>query len=123
MLLGLMLIRLALRAIQGTPPYSQPLPAVSRIIGAVVHLALYGVLVAMPVVGWLGTAASGYPVQFFDWTLPGLIAKDPAVGERLMGLHGLLGWVLIVLIVLHVAAGMRHWLLLKDGVMKRMSLF
>jgi L-lysine 2,3-aminomutase len=34
-------------------------------------------------VGWLATAAGGYPVQFFAWTLPGLIAKDKALSETL----------------------------------------
>jgi cytochrome b561 len=77
----------------------------------------------LPVVGWLATAAGGYPVQFFAWKLPGLIAKDPALSETLFQLHGILGWAFLALLALHIAGAMRHWLIKRDGVMRRMSLF
>ena len=73
--------------------------------------------------GWLATAAGGYPVQFFDLNLPGLIGKDRALAETLFWLHGLLGWLIIGLIAVHVGAAMMHWLVKRDGVMARMSLF
>lgn len=80
-------------------------------------------LVAMPVIGWLATAAGGYPVEFFGWTLPGIIGKDQALSESLFFVHGVVGWALLGLIVLHVAGALRHWLVKRDGVMARMSLF
>jgi cytochrome b561 len=83
---------------------------------------LYVALLAMPILGLLATAAGGYPVQFFEWTLPGLIGKDKALSDTLFWLHGLVGWVLLGLILLHVGAAMRHWLIKRDGVMARMSL-
>lgn len=122
LMLGLMVLRLALRLGLGAPPYQQPLAAWQRAASRTVHGLFYVVLLAMPVVGWLGTAAGGFPVQFFGWELPGLIGKDEALGKTLFQIHGWLGWVLIGLILIHVAAALMHWLIQRDGVMERMSL-
>jgi cytochrome b561 len=123
LMLGLMVLRLGLRLTIGAPLYRQPLPAWQRVASRTVHGLFYAILLAMPVVGWLGTAAGGYPVQFFGWTLPGLIGKDEELGKALFQLHGWLGWILIGLILIHVAAALMHWLIQRDGVMERMSLF
>jgi cytochrome b561 len=62
-------------------------------------------------------------VQFFDMRLPGLIGKDKALGEALFQLHSMIGWLILGLIVVHVAGALRHKLVKRDGVMARMSLF
>ncbi|MCU0935604.1 MAG: cytochrome b [Gammaproteobacteria bacterium] len=123
LVLALMILRVALRVVLGAPPYARPLPAFQRVASHAVHGLLYLTLLAMPVVGWLATAAGGYPVQFFDWTLPGLLAKDKALAETLFWLHGTLGWVIIGLLAVHIGAALMHWLVKRDGVMGRMSLF
>ena len=120
--LALMILRLGLRLALGAPPYPQPLTGFERAASRMVHGLFYVALLAMPILGWLATAAGGYPVQFFNMTLPGLIGKDKALGETLFWLHGLVGWLLLGLIVLHVSAAMMHWLVKRDGVMARMSL-
>lgn len=122
MILALMLLRLALRLSLGAPPYRPPLASFERVASRLVHGLLYVALLAMPVIGWLATAAGGYPVQFFGWNLPGFIGKDEALSETLFALHGFVGWAILGLIVLHVAGALRHWLIKRDGVMARMSL-
>jgi len=123
LILALMTLRLGLRLTLGTPRYASPLTGFERMASRAVHGLLYLVLLALPVLGWLATAAGGYPVQFFAWTLPGLIAKDKALSEALFQFHGILGWVLLALLALHIGAALRHWLFKGDGVMARMSLF
>ena len=123
LILALMTLRLVLRLILGAPPPVPTLTSFERLASQAVQAAMYLVLLAMPLVGWLATAAGGYPVQFFAWTLPGLIAKDPALSEKLFELHGLLGWALLALLALHIGGALRHWLVKRDGVMRRMSLF
>ena len=122
LLLVLMTLRLIVRLVRGTPPPAPTLTPFERIASRAVHDLLYLILLALPIVGWLATAAGGYPVQFFAWTLPGLIAKDPALSETLFQLHGALGWVLLALLALHIAGALMHWLIKRDGVMRRMSL-
>ena len=104
-------------------PHRPPLAGFERVASRAVHDLFYVALLAMPVIGWLATAAGGYPVQFFGWTLPGFIGKDKELSETLFTIHGVIGWVILGLVVLHVAGAMRHWLIKRDGVMARMSLF
>ncbi len=121
-ILALMILRLALRLTLGVPHYRPPLPGFERVASRLVHGLFYVALLAMPVIGWLATAAGGYPVQFFGWALPGFIGKDKDLSETLFSLHSFVGWVILGLIVLHVGGAMRHWLIKRDGVMARMSL-
>jgi cytochrome b561 len=118
-----MFLRLGFRLILGAPPYQQSLSGFERAASQTVHGLFYVALLVMPILGLLATAAGGYPVQFFDWTLPGLLAKDKALAETLFWLHGVLGWVIIGLLAVHIGAALMHWLVKRDGVMGRMSLF
>lgn len=123
LILALMALRLVLRLTLGAPPPVPTLTWFERLASQVVHALIYLVLLAQPIVGWLATAAGGYPVQFFAWTLPGLIAKDTDLSENLFQLHGVLGWALLALLALHIGAAIMHGYLKRDGVMRRMSLF
>lgn len=123
LILGLMLLRLVLRLRLGAPAKLESLTPMERRLSTGVQHLLYAALIALPVLGWLATAAGGFPVEFFNWTLPGLIAKDPALSETLFTLHGLTALAVAGLLALHIAGALRHWLVKKDGVMQRMSLF
>jgi cytochrome b561 len=121
LVLILTIIRVALRRAFPPPTYTPPLTATVRVVSRATHLLMYLLLLGMPIGGWLATAAGGYPVQFFDWELPGLIGKNEALSERLFQFHGIGGLILAALLVLHVGAALRHWMR-KDGIMRRMSL-
>lgn len=121
LLLLLMVLRVALRVATPPPAYDPPLTGVERLVGGGTHLLLYLLLIAMPIVGWLATAAGGYPVEFFDWELPGFIGKNEALSEQLFELHGLAGLIVLALLVLHIGAAIKHWRQ-KDGIMQRISL-
>jgi len=122
-LLGLMTLRLIVKLIQGRPEYDPPLPRFNKSASAAVHGLLYVALLVQPVLGWLATAAGGFPVEFFSSKLPGLIGKDKALSETLYGLHGAVGWTIIALIAIHVGAALMHAFVKRDTVMQRMSLF
>ncbi|HUS54945.1 MAG TPA: cytochrome b, partial [Thermohalobaculum sp.] len=122
-LLGLMTVRLVLKLMHGRPDYDPPLPRFNKSASAAVHGLLYVALLVQPVLGWLATAAGGFPVEFFSTKLPGLIAKDPALSKTLYGLHGSVGWLILTLITIHVGAALMHRYVKRDTVMSRMSLF
>ena len=120
-----MLVRIAVKLRLGKPGYAAPLKPVERIASNAIHGMLYLALVAMPVLGWLATGAGGFPVEFFEWKLPGILNKADHghLYKTLMWWHGVVGWVILVCLVLHIAGAMKHWLIDRDGVMGRMSLF
>jgi cytochrome b561 len=122
-LLGLMTLRIVLKLTLGQPEYDPPLPSFNKSASAAVHGLIYVALLVQPVLGWLATAAGGFPVEFFSYKLPGLISKDPELSKTLYGLHGSVGWLLIVLITIHIGAALMHRYVKRDTVMHRMSLF
>ena len=122
LILGLMVLRLALRVVHGAPPAPSTLSPRVATAAHATHLAFYGLLILMPVVGWAATAAGGFPVEFFSATLPPLIGKNEALSAILFRVHALLGLAIAAFVLLHVAAALRHWLVLKDGVMRRITL-
>jgi cytochrome b561 len=117
----LTILRILLRRRSPAPPYDPPLGGLERMVGTGLQWLLNLLLIGLPIGGWIATAASGYPVQFFGITLPGLIGENKELGEMLFGYHGIGGLVLAFLVLIHVAAGLKHWRL-KDGVMTRISL-
>jgi cytochrome b561 len=123
LILGFMVLRLLARIGFGKPAYAQPLPAPQRIASGIVHWLFYVVLLAMPVLGWMATASGGYPVHLFNIELPGLIGRNKELSDQLFLLHRYTAYVLIGLIVLHVAGALYHWRVRRDEVMQRMSLF
>lgn len=88
------------------------------------HASLYILMLAVPVTGWLMSSASGFPVVYFGaLTLPDLVAKDKALADTLKLLHYALNKTLLLLIVLHVAAALKHHVIDRDNILARMLPF
>ena len=120
LILALMFLRLAARIRWGKPAHVPPLKSWERIASSATHHGLYACLFAMPILGWAATAAGGYPVEFFEWRLPGLLSKNEALSRTLFSLHGAVGFLTLVLAAVHIAGALKHALLDRDGVMGRM---
>jgi cytochrome b561 len=119
-LLSLMLFRLGWRLLHPAPP----LPALPRWQACAAkanHAALYATLIVMPLAGYLGSVFSGYPVKWFGMTLPAWGSKMPAVKDLMSEIHLVASFMLLTLVVVHVAAALMHaWR--GDGVLARMTL-
>ncbi len=119
--LALTAARVAWRLAHRPPPLPADLSAIERAAAHLTHWALYALLIVMPVTGWM--MVSGAKRRALDWfgivDVPYLpIAPDLAgVGHEA---HEVLGWLMLALVVLHVAAALRHYLILRDGVLLRM---
>lgn len=74
-----------------------------------------------PIAGWLYASAAGLGVNWFGLLrVPDLVAKDPDLAEVFKALHiGLVG-LLAVALAVHVGAALRHALVRRDGLMRRM---
>ena len=120
-ILGLVLIRLVTKYTRPRPAELESLPRSQQLIATAVHVLLYLLLIGMPVLGWLGTAAGGFPVEFFEMKLPGLIEKDRDLSQLMFTLHWYGGWAFVVLIGMHAGAGLFHRFIKRDGVFRRIS--
>jgi cytochrome b561 len=116
------LIRLLSRVATGVPAMPNATPALVRIASTLNHGALYAVLLAQPVVGFMGNNAGGYPLSWFNLVnLPNPIGKNDALSDQLFKLHGTLGWALVILVTMHLLGSAYHGWVKKDGIVSRMA--
>lgn len=113
-------VRLIWRLLRPVEPEAG-LSRLERTVSRAVHLALYGLMFAIPLTGWIGTSAFGFPVQWmFLFTIPSPVAKDDAFGRLVLDAHGWLALGFAALVALHIAGVLYHALLKKDRVLARM---
>ncbi|WP_127076627.1 cytochrome b [Rhodomicrobium lacus] len=122
LILFLVLIRLLVR-FNNAPPVLDDQPALIRVGSRLNHYALYLMLIAQPLIGIFLSQAADRPVSFYGlFTLPKLIAPQPKpVVENLAAAHQIGAGILVLLIGLHIAGALYHWLIKQDGVMRRMA--
>lgn len=118
--LALVVVRLAWRATHRTPELPDGMPALEKLGAKLGHRALYALMVAIPVDGILMSQAGGRAVNVFGFVLPTLVEKNEQMKKFWGEGHELLAWVLAVVLVVHVVAALRHHVMLKDDVMRRM---
>ena len=113
--------RVALRAAQGFPPLPDSLPQWQAVAARATHLALYALIVVVPVLGYTGAAMCCAPVRFF-WTLPVPIPVEGDMdrAEVVLGYHKAAVFLMVGILVLHVGAALWHGLVRRDGVFERM---
>lgn len=123
-ILGLALLRLIWRWANPTPGLPDTLRSYERGLAHFTHAALYVLLFAMPLSGWLMSSARGFPVSWFGvYQLPDLVPKNTTLYNAMVETHWVLVWVLAAVVLLHVAAALKHHFMLKDDVLKRMLPF
>ncbi len=121
-LLVLVLVRLVHRLRRRTPPLPPDLPAWQRAAAQASHIALYGLMLAMPLVGWAMVSAAGNPVVIWgDVRLPAIAPHDPALYSGLRLAHAWLARALLAVILLHLAAALHHAWVRRDGVFRTMA--
>jgi cytochrome b561 len=125
--LMLMALRLAWRGIAGAPALPSAMAPLEQRVAKLGHLALYALLIALPLTGWALISTSTKPSLFFGYPFPLLsfLSELPAATkkeyhEALEGAHEVIAYGMLALIAGHVAAALRHALVLKDGVFSRM---
>jgi len=119
-LLWVVLARIGYRLWHGKPPPEPTLEPWQRLGSEIVHRSLYVLLVAMPLLGWLGISL--YPaLELFGWfSLPALTSPDQELSNRVLMIHASLAWLLIALIVGHAGMALFHYFIRKDNVLQRM---
>lgn len=123
-ILGLAVLRLSWRWINPTPALPGTLKPYERILASFTHAALYILLFALPLTGWMMSSARGFAVSWFGFIqLPDFVPKNKPLYDAMLAAHGTLVWVLYVILALHVLAALKHHFLLKDNVLRRMLPF
>jgi cytochrome b561 len=117
----LAIFRVSWRIGHPPPPHVPPLAVPQKIAAEAVHGLLYIALLVMPIAGWIGNSAFGFPLEPFGlFRMPDLVAKNEALGRQVLNMHGWAGWAVIVLLAMHVGAALMHHVVLRDQTLRRM---
>ena len=122
--LALAALRLLWRLSHRPPALPAAMPAWQQRAAHWLHALLYLLIFAVPVSGYAFTLAAGVPVVYFGvLPLPVLFGADPVLKPVLREVHYWLDMTLAAVVVLHVAAALKHHFIDRDGVLARMSPF
>ncbi len=114
-------LRLAVRAALGFADHAEGVAPLIKLAASLAHAALYAVLLVIPVLGLVATQAHAVSVSLFGLVpLPLMIADDPDVADTLSDWHSWVSWLLLGLVVAHVAAALWHHRTRRDGVLHAM---
>ncbi|WP_109479407.1 cytochrome b [Paraburkholderia sp. C35] len=118
-LVAVMAIRVIWRLTHGPTP--DELPPLLSVASRITHVLLYAALGLVPLLGWINASSRGWTVRLAGVvSYPALSESGSAFGHAMGDVHGILAWVLLALICLHVVAALFHRFVLKDHVLQRM---
>lgn len=120
-ILGLAVVRLLWRWSDTPPPLPAAMPGWERATARATHYLLYLLILAQPIAGLVLTLAGKHPLVLFGgWTVPNPIGPNQTLHEVGEVAHFWLGYALLAVAVLHVAAALRHHFWRRDEVLLRM---
>jgi cytochrome b561 len=112
-------LRLLWRMTHPAPPID--VPRWEKAAAAVVYVAMYLLLLAQPILGWLTSTSFGFPVVYLGIVpLPAPVSEDRELAERLASIHELVAIALALLFFAHLAGVLYHHLIVRDQVLRRM---
>jgi len=117
----LIVVRIAWRLGHAAPPWPATMSARRRRAADLGHGALYVCMVVAPLSGYVGSNFSKHGVRFFGMALPPWGPDSPAVYSFLVGLHDISSYLLLALVVGHVAMALKHALIERDGIFARIA--
>lgn len=121
---ALAVLRVLWRIFHKPPPHPAHMPAWQNQAAQATHALLYMLIFAVPVSGYLYTLSAGVPVVYLGvWPMPVFMAPDPALKPLLREVHFWLDMTMAALVVTHIGAALKHHLIDRDDVLKRMLPF
>ena len=103
------------------PPGDAPMPAWQTKAAHATHTLLYVLFFAVPLVGWAYSSAAGFPVVWFGvLPLPDFVPANKALAEAIKPWHAYLAYAMAALVLMHVAAALKHQFIDRDGLLLRM---
>lgn len=115
----LTVMRILWRITHTPPPLT--LPLLQKIASQIMHQLLYVFILIIPLSGWLMSSAKGITTVWFGIVpLPNLVEKNKTLGHLLAVAHETLNYMLLALVILHVAAVLKHRYFDRNDVLARM---
>lgn len=120
----LAVLRLVWRWMHRPPTLPQGTPAWQKAASHTTHVALYALMIGVPLAGWAYTSATprGFPTEWFGLPVPDLpVGEGEAQAMLWKDIHKYLAIATIGLLLLHVGAALQHHFQKRDPVLWRMA--
>lgn len=117
---GLVWLRLLVRIFSRAPAIQPTPPRWQAQLASAVHVALYALMIALPLSGWLMLNADGKAVTWFGFELPTLVAASRPLARSIKEVHEAIASVGYALIGVHAAAALFHHYVLRDNTLRLM---
>lgn len=121
LLLIMAVARLIWRRYCPAPKLPVALPALQAKAAQLTHGLLYGLLIIVPLAGYIRVRAGGFPIELLDVLgAPTLVPRSEALAGIAKSVHYWSGLAIAALLVLHVGAALFHRFIQRDGIFERM---
>jgi cytochrome b561 len=118
--LVLAVLRVVLNLTVSAPDIQPDPPRWQKLLASLMHLALYALMLGLPLAGWLLLSAAGKAIPFFGLQLPALIGENQAVAKLIKEIHETGATVGYFLIGFHSTAALYHHYVVRDDTLLRM---
>ncbi|WP_308162853.1 cytochrome b [Nocardia alni] len=121
-ILILALVRIGWRLRHTPPPWPPGMSRPERLAAKYSERLMYALFILQPLFGWAMVSASGQPVVLFgSWYLPSIAPANATVFAVLLRAHIVAAYLLYVTFAAHLAAVLWHTLVVRDGMLSRMT--
>jgi cytochrome b561 len=121
-ILILVVVRFANRLLNPPPPFPPSMSPMERRMATASEFAMYGLMFALPLVGWGMLSAARFPIVLYgSLHLPFILPHDPWMYFVLRKTHTVLAYLFFLAFLAHFGAILFHTLIVRDGILKRMA--
>jgi len=118
--LWLSIVRIWWRVQHRPPRLPASLSSWERSAAAATHTALYVLMAATPLLGWWLSSAMGFSLKYLGVIpLPDLGPKDKTAAQWIEPIHAAFAWTLLTLALVHALAALRHQVICRDNILRR----
>lgn len=118
--LGLVTLRLAVNVGASVPRTEPDRPRWQHRLARATHVALYVLMIGLPITGWLVLSATDKPIPFFGFEVPALIGRSKPIAGAVKEIHETGASVGYALVALRAAAALFHHYFVRDNTLRRM---
>jgi cytochrome b561 len=124
LVLILAVLRLINRLCTTLPPFPPTMSRQERWIASASERLLYGLMLALPLIGWGMLSAGHYPIVMFGPVhLPPILPANPMLYAFLRKTHTVFAYLLFLAFLAHLGAVLFHTLIIRDRLLHRMALW
>lgn len=121
-ILLLVVIRFANRLLNPLPPFPATMSRLERLAATASEYTMYGLMFALPLVGWGMLSAADYPIVLFRSVhLPAILPHNIMLYAVLRKTHTVLAYLFFLMFLAHLSAILWHELIVRDGLFLRMA--